>query len=194
MKKFIFFSAIALLAFATVGCNKEEEIILEIALNSNKTVIDKEINGIVFKFCLLNKDGQSSTVFNEGENFSLCFSIKNLLKDNIKFKTDFINSNFYRIYNNKHIDMGKPWTGIWCEFKISPQNIHLSPNNIKEFKCPWKLTTKNQPDYPLCMGQSKEDIPKGDYYTIIKTDFNYIINGKKQSIKNINFKINFKIE
>ncbi len=193
MRKFIFFSAIALWLFAATGCDKEDEQIWEIYPDRQQTVIEHKMNGIVFKFRLLNEQGKPATVFKEGENFTFSLSLNNITHSDISVSTDFINDNFYRVYRKYNTDMGIPWTGIWCEFNQKPKEIEIASSMTKQFNCPWKLTNDTRPDYPFCMSKSREVLTKGDYYTVIHTDFKYITN-KKQFIENIHFKINFKIE
>jgi len=105
------------------------------------------------------------------------------------YKEYFIDS---KIFEN-NIDYGKPWTGVWCEYNGMPQEIKLYPSNDYQLTCPWQLTEKNSPTYPLCMGESKIPLIKGDYYTNIELDFQYLVKGRKFLINQAKFKINFKI-
>ncbi|NLI71550.1 MAG: hypothetical protein GX361_02315 [Bacteroidales bacterium] len=161
--------------------------------DTNSTIIEKEIDNLVFKFCLLNEKGEPATVFKEGENFTFNFSIQNFYRNPISVPTHFVNNDFYRVYKKDNTDMGKPWAGIWCEFSLTPQEITIAPNEIRLLNCPWRLTESNQPDYPLCMNESRNILSKGDYYTSINTQFDYVVNSKNQSVK-LNLRINFKIQ
>lgn len=105
-----------------IGCSDDNEIVLEITPDSKNAVIQKEVDGIKFEFYLLNEEGISTTVFNEGENIIFSFSFKNNLQDTIIVSTDFIDTNFYRVYQSNNIDLGKPWTGLWCEFSCYLMN------------------------------------------------------------------------
>jgi hypothetical protein len=188
---------VALLIFifsivAVVGC-ENNEIVLEITSNSKNAVIKKEVYGIKFKFCLLNENGDSLTVFKQGENIIFSFTFENDLQDSIIVSTDFISPNFYRVYQSDNVDMGKPWTGLWCEFNMAKQELRLAPSSLKQLNCPWILTANSQPNYPLCMSQSKNYLTVGDYYTYIDLGFHYSINNKHKSIDNLKFIINFKV-
>lgn len=183
------------LSLMGAGCEKEEEQLWEISPTSKSAIIQKEVDGIQFKFCLLNKEGEPATIFNEGENFTFSFSIKNNFEDTLIITTEFISSEFFRVFHTQdNIDMGKPWTGLWCEFRLGPQILMLPPVQSIQLNCPWALTENNKPDHPLCMGESKNPLAKGEYYTKLNLDFHYSKNGKKEQINNILFKIIFKIQ
>jgi|WetSurMetagenome_2_1015567.scaffolds.fasta_scaffold33773_2 hypothetical protein len=200
MKMKTIFSKIILIAlllfFAGASCKKRSEPIslLEIKPNSENTIIQYNENQIDFKFCLLNEDNQATTILNEGENFTFSFCFRNISQDTITVTTEFINANFFRVFlTENNIDYGKPWTGVWCEYNGMPQEIKLYPSNDYQLTCPWQLTEKNSPTYPLCMGESKIPLIKGDYYTNIELDFQYLVKGRKFLINQAKFKINFKI-
>lgn len=186
---------ILLFALMGAGCEKDDELLLEISPNSETAVIQKEVDGIEFKFCLLNEKGEPATVFKEGENFLFNFSFKNNTSNTIIVTTEFINQNFYRVFrSSSNTDKGKPWTGLWCQYSLSPQEITLEQSNSKELRCPWILDERNTPDYPLCMSMSKDLLNKGEYFTSFTLDFHYTSNGKTKVIKDITFKILFQIQ
>src|SRR5690554_6607890 len=80
------------------GCGQDDEILWEISTESETSVIQNTVADIEFKFCLLNEAGEQATVFNEGENFTFQFSFKNLKNDTIIVTTEFINDDFFRVY------------------------------------------------------------------------------------------------
>ena len=132
MKNFILLF-IALLFIGMAACeDKTDDLWGEISPDSKSQVIEKEIDGITFKFCLLNEQGKPATIFNEGENIIFSFSLKNNLKEDISIPTQFINDDFYRVYENNNIDMGKAWTGTWCNFCNEKMIIELLPYEQKE--------------------------------------------------------------
>ena len=55
----------------------------EIPLNSKNSVINKKVDGIEVKFCLLNEKGKPATQFKQGENFSFYFAMINHRKDKL---------------------------------------------------------------------------------------------------------------
>ncbi|MDX9811784.1 MAG: hypothetical protein RBU28_05320 [Bacteroidales bacterium] len=179
---------------AASGCRKEvdDQLFLEISHGGGRTVLQKELEGIDFKFCLLDDEGDSTTVINENENFTLSFSFKNNNSDTIIVTTGFINDDFYRIFkSDDNQDMEKPWTGVWCDYSGYPREIKLAPFSYKSFNCPWVLTESSLPEYPLCMGESRPYLPKGEYYTRVKLGFRFTINKEEYFIDNTVLRINF---
>lgn len=184
------------LSLMGAGCEKEDELLWEISPESNTAVIQKEVDGIEFKFCLLNEKGEPATVFNEGENFTFLFSFKNNLADSIIVSPEFINTDFFRVNKlneNNLIDIGRPWTGVWCYYSGEPHEFIVQSSKTKSLQCPWVLTVTNAPDYPLCISESKDHLSKGEYFTSLRLNFNYVFNNELITIKNKEFKINFKI-
>lgn len=197
MKKAKTILFILILTMLPLGCDKSNDlpILLEINPDSDETIIKYETKQVEFEFYLLNKENQPATIFNKGDNFTFNFSFKNISPDQITVTTEFINSEFYNVYlTQNNTDIGKPWTGLWCEFSGLPQEIKVNPESIVVIRCPWILDENNMPDYPLCMAESKIPLNTGDYYTNLDLDFHYLINGKTNIIKNIKFKIFFKVK
>ncbi len=190
-----FVAATLFLSFMGTGCEDNDHDLWEISPESKNVVIQQEMDGIEFNFCLLNEDGEPATVFNEGENFTFNFSFGNKKQNTVVVTTEFISPNFYRVYSSKdNIDMGKPWTGLWCELSLAPHEIKLAPSEYKELSSPWMLTENNEPTYPLCMSGSNEFLPKGYYYTRFDLDFHYTMNDKEYVIDSTTFKITFEIK
>jgi len=193
--KTIFF--ILIVGFIVSSCRKNpnDEIIHEISSQSAANIIEENIDSIDFTFYLLNADGMPATVFKEGENFSFCFSVKNKLPQSIIATTEFINDDFFRIYRSiDNINMGRGWSGVWCEYNLGSKEIEYKPTKLKQLNCPWIISEKTMPDYPLCMSLKNVYLEKGEYYTSLHLDFHYTKNGIKMIINDRVFKINFKIE
>ncbi len=200
MKKYIFFSAIVLLIFATLGCDeKDTDLILEIPFNSNNITIDKNINGITFKFWLLDEQGNSSNVFKEGENFTFYFQIKNETGKKFyynPYECAYIKDLFSVVdYSGKTI--GKSYRAL----PITDIGIAAYPfNNNDEytFKVQWQHSNKSI----LTGGDFKYEsiiqspLKSGKYYTsfVHKFRFTDLDEGKDLETDDIKFKINFKIE
>ena len=184
---------ILLFSFISAGCQKDD--IFELDIGDENAVILKEIDGIEFKFCLLNEQGEPSTIFNEGENFTFQFSFKNLGKDTIIVTTEFVYDEFFRVYQvigTEHIDKGKPWTGIWCNFSLAPREIPVAPNTSSELLSPWMPVGEFYDYYPLCVS-GKDALPAGEFITRFDLNFQYKKNGKERVIDDLKFKINFEI-
>lgn len=182
-----------LFSFITAGCQKDD--IFELNIGDENAVIQKEIDGIEFKFCLLNEQGDPSTVFEEGENFTFHFSFKNLKEDTIIVTTEFVYDEFFRVYQvieTEHIDKGKPWSGIWCDFSLAPREIPVAPNSSSELLSPWMPKGEIYDYYPLCV-TGRDALPTGVFITRFDLNFHYKINGKERIIDDLKFKINFEI-
>jgi hypothetical protein len=191
-----FFLLPIILLLFTISCDKSEIDVLEIAIDDSNKCIQNERNEIDFNFCLINVDGIPSTSFRANENFNFSFSFTNDTKDTIVVTTEFIKPDFLRVFRSSDKEnMGRPWTGVWCEFSLRPQEIVLAPGNNKTILSAW-LSSENSPSdlFPLCTDTALEPLPKGEFYTEIKSNFHYAVNGKKTIIDDLSYKINFKIE
>lgn len=188
-------TVILLFSFITAGCRKDD--IFELDIGDENAVIQHQVNGIEFKFCLLNEEGEPATVFNEGENFTFQFSFRNLKKDTIIVTTEFIYNEFFRVYQvsgDNLIDKGKPWTGVWCDFSLNPQEFILTPNKMVTMQFPWILNVNSINFSPLCSNIKLEHLDIGKYLTGFDLNFHYQLNGKENIINKLKFKINFEIK
>ncbi len=89
--------------------------------------------------------------------------------------------------------MGKPWSGVWCEFIGGPREFRLMPTEALSINSPWVLTDGTQPSHPLCTAATIDYLPKGDYYTRIELNFHFSKGNRKKIIRNRTYTINFKI-
>ena len=197
MKTSTLFKCLFLFAITGVtACEaKMDNLPVEISPGSRSQTIEMEIDGIAFKFCLLNERGNPATVFHEGENIVFSFSLKNNLAKTISCNTDLINENFYRVYGSNGTDMGKAWQGVWCQYSLDERVIKIPPYERKQLNCPWLLSDNwHQIDYPLCKGESMNPLPSGEYSTTLHFDLFYTMDEQQKSIKDIHLKINFKIQ
>ena len=124
-------TVILFLLFIGASCQDDEDL-FEIQIGDENAVIQKEIDGIEFKFCLLNDDGEPSTVFNEGENFTFQFSIKNNINDTLPF-SDY---GFYKLndfYAVKSIDnyYGKAFSFVNNAYS---ENLRMLPPGEEYYK------------------------------------------------------------
>ena len=197
MKPTILKLSAMLLLFATLGagCQKDDEL-FEIQIGDKNAVIQKEVDGIEFKFCLLNEAGEPATVFNEGENFTFQFSFTNHTTDTIIVLYDFVNDDFFRVFsitNQEKQDLGKPYTSIWCEFVGIPMYYKLKPTETGGLQCPWVFNVE-QDTSPFCVSESKDYLQIGRYSTNFSLHFSYKIEESEHTIRNKDFKINFEIK
>ncbi|MGV8139198.1 MAG: hypothetical protein AB2L20_28725 [Mangrovibacterium sp.] len=97
------------------GCEKDEELFWEISPNDKSAVIQKEVNGVEFKFCLLNEEREPATVFNQGENFIFYFSVTNKSSEKFYFYPGYAYSeenDFCKVYNSNSQSEGKAYRMI----------------------------------------------------------------------------------
>ncbi|GET34306.1 hypothetical protein PbJCM13498_31690 [Prolixibacter bellariivorans] len=186
---------LCILSLIASGCKKDTNNSWVITPEKPIVMFDADTGDLSFKFCLLNQWEDAATVFKEGTNLTFSLSISNNSGDTITIPTEFINSEFYRVYQKQdNTDMGKPWTGIWCEKSFAPHIITLPPAKTKQLDCPWFLTYFEKPDYPLCITKSKDPLPKGEYFTKLNLNLQYIKRGETKQINYLTFKIDFEIQ
>ena len=178
--------------FMFAGCEHEEttpqDYFMEIPINSKRTVINSTVEGIGFKFCLLNEKGVPATKFKQGENFSFHFSMINRRKHKINTIDD-----------------------LWCQLPSSfSQVISLNQDTIY---CPFFIGICNATfDYQPFFGMNNEreitvhwdnklrshlpHLPAGEYYTVFTHEFILYHETTNHffTIGPLTFKINFKIE
>ena len=184
------------LSLMGAGCEKDDELLWEISPDSETAVIQKEVDGIEFKFCLLNEQGEPATIFNEGENFTLQFSFKNNTPDTIVATPGFINEDFFRVYqllDSEQKDLGKPYDGIWCEFVAISNYFKLKAKETGGLQCPW-VSLQGEDPRPFCVSKTRDFLARGDYFTKIKLEFHYKTKSKELIIKDVFLKINFEIK
>jgi len=192
LTRFVFAFLFICLSF---GCNKNDDpTVIEITTDSKEKLIKYETEQIEFEFCLLNLDGISETIFNKGDNIIFSFSFKNSSGEQIIATTEFVNNSFFNVFNGQNnIEIGRPWTGLWCEFSGAPQELKVNPDSKIKISCPWFLDQNNFPVYPLCMSESKIPLETGEYYTTLDLDFHYKINSKTNIIDKTRLIIHFKV-
>lgn len=186
---------ILLFAFMGAGCEKEDELLWEISPDSKTAVIQKGVDGIEFKFCLLNEEGKPATVFNEGENFSFYFSVTNNSSEKFYFYPGYAYSDeFSRVYSSNNQDKGQPYQTI----NVLDIGVGAYPFNIGEsyiFEQPWVDVRDSNWSWEKATYKSthKPYLEKGNYYTGFKYRFQF--EGEKPvNMDTLNFKINFKIK
>lgn len=171
------------------GCQKENDI-FEIQIGDKSAVIQKEVNGIEFKFCLLNEQGEPATVFNEGENFSFLFSITNKSGKKLYLDNSFFDKNFCNVHNTKGNDFGKPYETVFI-YSIGQAAMPLSLDSTYTLSVPWKDDRESWSSlYYSFKGLSKDLLPSGKYFTEFSHQFSF------SSIKTdlLIFRINFEIK
>jgi len=192
---------ISLLFIEMIACDDvTDNPFWEISFDSKSQAIEREIGGIVFKFCLLNEQGQPATVFNEGDNFSFYFSVTNQSKKDFYYNAYKLayDKNFLRIYaSSSNFDFGKSYEPL-LQTDIGIAAYPFDDGDVYNIKVPWL----HEKDSVLCAENFcyesiiQEPLVKGSYYTSFKYSFYFQGQQDNNIIRtdSINFKINFKIQ
>ncbi len=201
MKTKILKLCLIILSFSLIGtgCEKDENF-FELQIGDEYPVIRKEVNGIEFEFCLLNEDGEPATVFNEGENFTFQFSIKNNTNKSLPFY-DYGYYGLNDFFAVSSIDKfyGKPFV-----FKVYSGTIYTTEQRwlslgaeFYKFTVPWH---DERDDWQLLWGNFESTkqplLNKGRYYTQFAYAFSFgMPNNEPELVTDlIKFKINFEIK
>lgn len=179
---------ILLFSFLTAGCQKDE--IWELQISDEEAVILKEVNGVEFKFCLLNEQGEPATVFNEGENLTFQFAIKNNLDTTIFWDNNiFFSSGFCEVKNVKN-NFGTSFEIVGIN-EIGQVAFSIPSGIISIWELPWvpdeNEWTKGAVSYKRINSQFLQE---GKYFT----KFSHKFDLGTTKTKLLTFKINFEIK
>ncbi len=183
-----FSTVILLFAFISTGCQKDD--VFELRAGDKNAVIVKEVDGIEFKFCLLNEQGEPATVFNEGENFTFSFVIKNNLDTTIYFDETLLNANGFFEVKNRNESFGKPYELIGI-YEVGLVALGIPKGLTSGIKMKWIPDEKfwNYDNFEFSKN-NYDYLKKGVYYTSFSNTFDF---GSVKTDK-LTFKINFKIK
>jgi hypothetical protein len=158
MKKTYFFFAFAIFFFA---CKKKEEV------NPNAP--------LSFQFRLLDANGNPSTQFKEGENFTFSFVMSNgadsawSFQENKNFTQDFC-----RVFDDKGNDFGRPFEGGFCAQETVRTGV--SKANPLKLEIPW-IVKDSTPYFLFCKPAKKQFLKKGHYKTSFNASFEFQSSG-----------------
>lgn len=187
---------------AAFGCEKNEDqknIYWELPVNGSKTAIVNTINGIEFKFCLINENGVTATSFIEGQNFSFLLALTNKTSDSLHLDNSFFqpSSNFCKVYDSNNALIGLPFIFKWRDEIGSAAHPFYGMKDKYELTVPWK-DDRNEWQTINCHFESTHQnlLPKGEYYTIFTHRFCFDHKNGKPNVctDSLIFKINFEIK
>ncbi|HEY3373264.1 MAG TPA: hypothetical protein VGK10_20625 [Prolixibacteraceae bacterium] len=185
-----------LLGLMVSGCKKEAEALLETSPESINPVIQKEVNGLEFKFCLLNEKGEAATTFGEGENFTFQFSIQNKTDNAIPFYDyGFYNTDDFFAVRSEEEDFGKPFKLLGIS--VTKELRWILPKGYANFIVPWhEERIEFQAMHGYFKGLNQPYLKKGKYYTQFSYNFTFGYPNKQPEIETgeLTFKINFEIK
>jgi len=188
-----------ILCITGIGCEEENDLYWEIKPDSKTSVIEIRVDGISYKFCLLNEAGEAATVFDEGENFSFYFSVTNNRNEDFYFDPDYARSNkngFCRVHTTENSDLGKPYELLYALLVGSPAYPFYSGDSYV-FEVPWRDDRDSVWFWQKGTYESthRELLEKGSYYTGFKYSFDFVGVGNEPDLRTdtLGFSINFKI-
>ena len=186
---------ILLFSFIGSGCTKEEDVIV-LQLDDQSTVLQKEVKGLEFSFSLLNEQGEAATVFNEGENFSFLFIIKNKTAESLPFYDYgfYTTSDFLSVRSDTK-NYGQPMK--FLTISTTKEMRWILSEGGAGFTVPWH---EERSEFPMMHGHfeglKQPNLPKGKYYTRFSYNFTFGLPHKEPEIETgkITFIINFEVK
>jgi len=188
-----------LLCLMGAGCEKDDDF-LERQVGAENPVILKVVDGVEFKFCLLNEQGEPATVFNEGENITFHFAIKNNRLESLPFYDyGYYESKDFLAVKSEGKSYGQPFAfkGYSTTEELRWLRSGVSDELSYNFMVPWH---DERDEWQLHWGYFESTkqplLKKGTYYTQFAYNFTFGMPNKKPELKTglISFKINFEIK
>ncbi len=175
------------LGFICTGCSKTE--LLELKNGSEEAIIEYDVDGLHFTFCLLDEDSIPSTSFKEGENFRLYFAIKNNTNDHLEFNDyGFYHLNDFLAVKSAVRNYGKPFEFVRPSLTEEIRYILLGGYAL--FSVNWH---ENREEFYAMHGYfkglEKPFLEKGKYHT----QFTYKYKIGHITTPKLTFRINFEI-
>ena len=173
-----------------MGCEKDYDI-LELKIGEAKCLF-KEVEGVEFKFCLLNEQGEPATVFDKDENFIFLFSARNTRKDTLYFDRGIIGlPDFCEVRNHSGEKIGSPFKKPVLQELIGQGAYPFQPHSEYVFEVPWRDSRQEWIKWHgIFNGTNQPALQKGEYYT----KFAYRFNFGHLKTDLLSFKINFEIK
>ena len=199
MKKYSLLSLIALSSLF-FSCEKEDDITSwDIPIDSENPVIDVKVDDFNINFYLLNEDGVKTNKFNEGENFYMHFSIKNVSNNEYFFPTRFAragNDSFLCVYTDEGEKIGRSFEPGFTNL-IGLPGYDFPPEDEIIYEYPWVFQSDTTWEYNWTSFHSTETKPleKGKYFTGFSSEFVFYPKEDTNFEKkfDLDFKINFEV-
>ena len=179
---------ILFISFFGMGCEKDNDI-LELQIGDEKCLI-KVVDGVEFKFCLLNEQGEPATVFNKGENFTFHFAINNKLKSTINWDNNLLFSSGFCEVKSMKYNFGPPFKIIGIE-EIGQVAFSILPEKTTIWEVSW-IPEENEwtKGFVSYKRTNLQYLPEGKYFTRFSHKFDL---GNLET-QNLTFLINFEIK
>ena len=179
-----------LFAVLSAGCQKNEDL-FELKSGDENAVIQKEIDGIEFKFCLLNEAGEPATIFNEGENFTFQFSITNNTATTLYYDVSLLDVNEFCEVKHNQVSYGMPYVKPVMIELIGKVAWGIPKGSSSTDTIKWIPSSDTWEDGFVAYRKGNSTLlSPGTYHTEFSHRFNF---DTKQTSK-LTFKINFEIK
>jgi hypothetical protein len=147
---------------------------------NNNTLLDgksKRVgkrSAVEVNFALVNKQGQPSQVFREGEDIIFSLTLQNNTGDSLYLDNSFLTdgNGFCTVYTYDNKMVGKPFS--YSSVQIVSSDAHPFFGDQREYtlRIPWN---DNRPFWSTLhhtfRGMKQKGLPKGKYYTVFKHRF-----------------------
>lgn len=153
---------------------------------------------VSLNFTLLNKDGQESTVFSEGENFLFSLLLENNSGDTLFLDNSFLTdgNGFCAVFTHDDKLVGQPFASSGSQ--VVSSDAHPFFGSQKEFKLdvPWSDSRSSWSVlHHNFKGLKRGSLPKGKYYTTFNHRFCFDRNAGRPSLclQQVNIRIDFEV-
>ena len=137
------------------NCSKDD--LIQIFPGDNEKVIDVKMYDVGLKFYLQNEQGEPTTTFKEGENFSICCSIENYRNELVLVSNTFPPDDIGLVYKSNGSLIGK--ADGYNGYRLTISHFGILPNESRMNCFSWMDAKVNE----------QQPLPPGDYYV----GFNY---------------------
>lgn len=145
---------------------------------------DEMSEDVAVDFYLSNEQGERTTEFKSTDNIVFNLSIKNnsnkkicLYRDNAEMEKNLL---VFAVYDSEGMIKDTPWDS----YAVSDANSDFLDNNVNWKTCWMNNKVENVDTDPFCVESLKEQLPRGEYYTL----FSFFIDNELKTYK-INFRI-----
>ncbi len=199
IRKLFLNMASAFAAAYLTGCEEwPEDTGFLIDSSSESQSMINTVNGMTYEFYMLNQNGEITTVFNEGEDFTFCFYITNNTGNGVCYDVGYYQpeNGLFTVYDYNGKDYGsanRRYGRLALEYYMEPGwrwGVEASWIGMAYEPYDYERWIRNFPNPNI-----REPLPKGDYYSEFKYAFNHSCTEIDRVVGSdlLTFRINFKI-
>jgi len=199
----IFLNIVSALVAAFVASCEQTQIDtgFEMSPDSRTQALLNTVNGMTYEFYLLNNMGEKTSVFKEGEDFTMCFYITNNSGQGMFYDVDYYQpeNGIFTVFGKD----GKNWGSANRQYGRLAIEYYMEPGWRWGIEASWIALAYEVGDYDEWMKffpnpNVRKPLPKGEYYTEYTYAFKHstspIPTDAKATMGPLTFRINFKIE